>query len=176
MIAVDIQIDSAYEPEIDATRLIAVVENTLQLCGIADAELTLVVTSDEAVCALNRRYRSIDAPTDVLSFEAESGSDGFILPPDLTPYLGDVIIAAPTAIKQATRIGHSAVEEILFLAIHGTLHLLGFDHLTPTEKAEMWQKQNEILRLNHLSHLAPTEQDQEKDNIDGEIHHAEYRP
>lgn len=152
---VDIQIDSAYKSKVDASRLTAVVESTLQLCGITDAELTLVVTSDEAVCLLNRQYRSIDAPTDVLSFEAETGSDGFILPPDVTSYLGDVIISAPTAIKQATRIGHSAAEEILFLAIHGTLHLLGFDHLTSTEKAEMWQKQNEILHLNHLSHLAP---------------------
>lgn len=157
MITVDIQIDPTYEPEIDTTRLTAVVESTLQLCGIADAELTLVVTSDEAVRLLNQRYRSIDTPTDVLSFEAESGSDDFILPPDLTPYLGDVIISAPTAIKQATRIGHSTAEEILFLAIHGTLHLLGFDHLTPTEKARMWQKQNEALRLNHLFHLALTE-------------------
>lgn len=157
MFTVDIQIDSAYETKIDASRLTAVVESTLQLCGITDAELTLVVTSDEAVRLLNRRYRSIDAPTDVLSFVAETGSDDFILPPDVTPYLGDVIISAPTAIKQATRIGHAAAEEILFLAIHGTLHLLGFDHLTPTEKAEMWQKQNEILHLNHLSHLTPPE-------------------
>lgn len=157
MIKVTLQIDPLYEPDIISPRLIAVVESTLHACDIVDAELTLVITSDETVYELNRQYRHIDAPTDVLSFEAAPDADDFVLPEGILTYIGDVIISFPTAARQAAVAGHTAFEEVLLLAIHGTLHLLHFDHLTPGEKIEMWQKQAQILQFNNLAHVTPTE-------------------
>lgn len=158
MITVNAQIAPLYQPLIDSGRLAAIVQSVFHICDISDAELTLVITSDEAVRELNRQYRNIDTSTDVLSFETAPDADDFVLPPEGIPYLGDIIISAPTAIKQAGAAGHTPAEEVFLLAIHGALHLLGFDHLTSTEKAEMWQQQNTILRLNNLAHVTPTEQ------------------
>jgi len=160
MITVNIQIEPTYEAEFNQAnqaRLRTVVESTLQNCEIAKAELTVVVTSDDVIRELNQQYRQIDAPTDVLSFAADLSSPAFVLPPDVDPYLGDVIISFPTAARQAQATGHTTLEEVLLLAIHGTLHLIGFDHMTPAEKRAMWQKQDTILRLNHLAHVVPTE-------------------
>ena len=160
MIKVTVQIDPAYESEIDRTRLSAVVESTLHICDIVSAELTVVITSDEVVCELNRQYRNIDSSTDVLSFEtseATPDADDFVLPLNVMFYIGDVVISFPTAVKQAAIAGHAFFDEILLLAIHGTLHLLHFDHHAPVEKAKMWQRQAEILQLNNLTHVTPTE-------------------
>jgi probable rRNA maturation factor len=157
MLFINTQIDPPYQVDIDLDRLINVVQSALKACAVTNAELTIVITSDEVVCDLNRQYRGVDAPTDVLSFQSSPGDDDFVVNEEASSYLGDIIIAAPTAAKQAEVAGHPPGEEILLLAIHGVLHLLGFDHHTPTDKEMMWQKQNEILRLNHLSHLKPTE-------------------
>ena len=115
-------------------------------------EVALVITDDEAVQALNRDYRGIDAPTDVLSFAAQedaAGEPDLDLPADLAAeidrHLGDVIIAYPYAAHQAERFGNSVGAELRLLAIHGTLHLLGYDHATPEEEDAMWAEQEAIL-------------------------------
>ena len=103
-------------------------------------EMTVVLTDDEQVAALNRQYLEIDAPTDVLSFptgetDPESG--------DL--YLGDVIISYPRALAQAEAAGHPVEAELQLLVVHGVLHLLGHDHAEEAEQAAMWAVQAEIL-------------------------------
>ena len=109
-----------------------------------DSGLSIVITSDEAVQALNLQHRQIDAPTDVLSFTADP------LPPELgeeaAPYLGDLVIAFPYAQSQALREGHELMDSLSLLVVHGTLHLLGYDHDTLENKAEMWQEQAETLQ------------------------------
>lgn len=91
------------------------------LCGVAPARargaVTVAIVSDARVRALNRRFRRRDVPTDVLSFPAEE--------PD---QLGDVVIAAGVARRQALAAGHSVHTELRVLALHGLLHLLGYDH------------------------------------------------
>lgn len=109
----------------------------------AQAALTIVLTDDEHVRALNARYRGIDAPTDVLSFPAEPlpfSDEGE------TPYLGDLIIGYPYALAQAEREHQDITHNLMLLAVHGTLHLLGYDHDTPENRAEMWACQEIALR------------------------------
>jgi probable rRNA maturation factor len=83
----------------------------------ARGEMTIAVVPDARVKALNRRYRSKNRPTDVLSFPSEERG-----------YLGDVVIAAGVARRQARAAGHSLQTELRVLALHGLLHLLGYDH------------------------------------------------
>ena len=106
----------------------------------AHGDLTLVLTDDEQLRGLNRDYRGIDAPTDVLSFPA-SETD----PETGSPYLGDILLSIPRAAEQARAIGHPLADEAQLLIVHGVLHLLGHDHAEPTEKDKMWQAQHEIL-------------------------------
>jgi probable rRNA maturation factor len=112
----------------------------------ADTEsaLTVVITTDEAVRALNQQHRNIDAPTDVLSFPADP------LPAELAEdeasYLGDLVIAFPYASAQAKRENHDLGASLSLLVVHGTLHLLGFDHDTPENRAEMWAAQAKALQ------------------------------
>jgi len=117
--------------------------------------LTLVITDDDRIRELNRLYRDVDEPTDVLSFPAEEHPQAqvgapeepaFITPEDIDPYLGDVIISYPTAQVQALAQEHPLERELALLVIHGCLHLLGYDHAEEQERARMWQRQDEILQ------------------------------
>jgi probable rRNA maturation factor len=110
-----------------------------------DSSLTIVLAADEAVADLNREFRGVESPTDVLSFPADMP-----LLPDEPNYLGDVIIAYPYAVAQAQRENQDVTGSLLLLAIHGTLHLLGYDHDTTARRAEMWAAQDEALRALHL--------------------------
>jgi probable rRNA maturation factor len=102
--------------------------------------------------ALNHAYRGIDAATDVLSFAAHEAGDGetlLDLPPELAAelaaQLGDIVISYPYALRQAAQFGNSLAAELRLLAIHGTLHLLGYDHAAPDEEETMWAEQEAIL-------------------------------
>ena len=111
-------------------------------------EWSLTFATDEAVHALNREYRGVDRPTDVLSFAQEEGEDEFPLHEGGERMLGDVIIAVPTALRQAEERGHDVDAELALLMIHGLLHLLGDDHDTPERKRVMWPRQ--LALLDHL--------------------------
>ncbi len=113
--------------------------------GAVGAELTIVLTDDETVAGLNRQYRGMDGPTDVLSFSAIEPTPGFITAPEALPYLGDIVIATPYSQRQALELGRSLRDELRLLVVHGVLHLLGYDHATPEEEAQMWARQDEIL-------------------------------
>lgn len=116
----------------------------------AGASVSVVVTSDEEVRQLNRTYRGIDKPTDVLSFPAEP------LPfVDEDIILGDLILALPYIQRQAAREGHTWHDEMVLAVIHGTLHLLGYDHDTAENQTAMWAVQAEALAAMNVSITVP---------------------
>jgi probable rRNA maturation factor len=129
---------------VDVERMQKAVATVLeQQQAVPDSSLTIVITNDAEVAALNRQYRGVDAPTDVLSFPADE-------PPveeeDEPPYLGDLIVAYPYTAAQAQREGHDLMQSLMLMAVHGTLHLLGYDHDTAAKRAEMWAAQDAALK------------------------------
>ena len=135
MFAVEIQNEAGYP--VDAARLEQAAETVLsQQQARPGSALTVVVSDDDTVADLNRRFRQVDAPTDVLSFPADIPAFG-----DEPAYLGDIIIAYPYAARQAELEGHDVAESLMVLVVHGVLHLLGYDHGTPEARATMWAAQ-----------------------------------
>jgi probable rRNA maturation factor len=97
---------------------------------LADPEVTLAFVGERAIRTLNRKFLKKDRPTDVLSFPlGEKGADGKF-------YLGDIVIAVPVAFRQSRAKGHGLDRELRLLAIHGFLHLLGYDHSAGIEDEE----------------------------------------
>jgi probable rRNA maturation factor len=113
-----------------------------------DADITIVLTDDGQLHELNREFLGVDAPTDVLSFPASE-----IDPETGMPYLGDILISIPRATEQAQAAGHPVEAEVQLLVVHGTLHLLGYDHAEAEEKARMWAAQAEVMSRLGLSHV-----------------------
>jgi probable rRNA maturation factor len=145
---ITIVIAEPFSALVDEEALRAIVQRTLRLEGWPAAELTVVVTDDAQVQQLNREYRGLDEPTDVLSFSAQEtlpDAAAFVSAPELAHYLGDVVIAYPYAAAQAPTFGRFVADELALLAVHGTLHLLGYDHATPVEEEAMWARQAAIL-------------------------------
>lgn len=105
-----------------------------------DIDLCIVIETDEVLKDMNKKYRGMDEPTDVLSFESDDMD-----PETGTPYLGDIIISLEQARRQAEKSNHSLTAELQLLAVHGTLHLLGYDHAEEEEKRRMWSLQKEVL-------------------------------
>lgn len=151
--AVDIQNDNHYPLNdnhlADAAKMV-LSQHAVQ----SDSSLSVVIVADDFVQGLNRQFRGIDAPTDVLSFPADS-------PPVVIegepPYLGDLIIAYPYAAAQAEQTGHGLNDSLALLVVHGTLHLLGYDHDTPVNRALMWAAQESALcALGILVEIVPS--------------------
>jgi len=142
---VDVQMAPRFARKVDAELLRRVTAETLRREGVEGGmALSVVITDDEAMRELNRQFRHVDAPTDVLAFG--SGEEGdFVTAPEEPAYLGDVIISYPRAVAQAEEYGHSVDRELALLTVHGLLHLLGYDHVAEAERTEMWARQNEIL-------------------------------
>ena len=118
------------------------------------AEMSVVITDDETVRRLNREFRGYDEPTDVLSFglsarmkPAADGEEFFAFPdaPDNVLHLGEVVISYPTAERQAAEHNRPPGDELRHLLIHGTLHLLGYDHAEPEEEAVMRAREQALL-------------------------------
>jgi len=152
---IQVQIADAFKALVTPDWLRAVTRATLLTERNDEPEVTIVVTDDETLHELNRSYLGIDRPTDVLSF----GGDvpGFVNAPEASNYLGDVIISCPRAQAQAEAAGHSLEAELALLVIHGVLHLLGYDHVDPAEKAAMWERQAEVLSSLGLAHVQPAD-------------------
>lgn len=115
------------------------------------AELGLTLTDDERVRLLNRDYRGLDRPTDVLSFALEEGEE-LILPPGLPRQLGDVVVSVETIRRQAGELDVALDSELAWVIGHGVLHLLGYDHRTPAEEERMRDVERSILRRLGLAH------------------------
>jgi probable rRNA maturation factor len=110
-------------------------------------DLSLTIVDDEEIRQLNREFRNVDSPTDVLSFPLwEPDEDWVIAEEEETVPLGDLVISLPRAKEQAKEYNHSIERELGFLAVHGFLHLLGYDHETAEQEKEMFQKQEAILQ------------------------------
>jgi rRNA maturation RNase YbeY len=128
-------------------KVIGLVERVLIEMGERSAEVGLVLTGDAEIRRLNRRYRGINQPTDVLAFALRE-DPFFLYPMGLHPHLlGDVVISVPTARRQATEQGHSLEQEIVALMIHGLLHLMGYDHERSQAAARaMKRKERELFK------------------------------
>ena len=113
------------------------------------ASVTILLTDEKMIRSLNRQFMGADMPTDVLSFPAGDPTPGAI------DYLGDIAISVPTANKQAASAGYPVTVELQLLAIHATLHLLGFDHLESEEKRIMWQAQYRVLMDLGIEYASP---------------------
>jgi probable rRNA maturation factor len=153
-IELEIQIETPVPQGIeDALRTAASVVFNYE--NIASAALTILLADDELLQDLNRRYRSQDTVTDVLSFPFDD--EGLPVLQDDNVYVGDIAISVPFAQRQAEERGHSKTAELQLLAIHGILHLLGYDHEDSAQRSEMWAVQRTVLDQLGLAHVEPTE-------------------
>ncbi|MFJ5715411.1 rRNA maturation RNase YbeY [Neobacillus sp. NPDC093127] len=111
------------------------------------SEVSVTFVSNERIQEINREYRKKDTPTDVISFAMEELGEGEIeiTGSQIPRVLGDIIISVPKTKEQAEEYGHSFLRELGFLAVHGFLHLLGYDHMSEDEEKEMFTLQKEIL-------------------------------
>lgn len=147
-----------YTPELDKIIQTAV-STTLDVIGGADTdfEVSILITDNEGIRAINKEYRDIDSATDVLSFPIlEFDEDGVMIEEsgdydgDLL-LLGDIVISLERAKAQSEEYGHSLEREVGFLAVHSTLHLLGFDHMEEPYTSVMRKREEEILAKMNLT-------------------------
>ena len=123
----------------------AAAEKVGELYGIENGEVSVTLTNNDYIHQLNRKYRQIDRPTDVLSFALnESEEPDIENGPDIN-VLGDIILSVERAEEQAVDYGHSLRREIAFLTVHGMLHLLGYDHMEEADRLEMEKEQRYVM-------------------------------
>lgn len=102
----------------------------------------IILVDEEEIHQLNLKYRGVDRKTDVITFALEDGNK---LANPVVRMLGDIYISIPVAYEQAENYGHSRIREICFLATHGILHLLGYDHIKEDDEKIMFSHQEELL-------------------------------
>ncbi len=139
---VDVQVEGKWPADVEALQKAALA--TLAYHGAPPVEVAIVVSDDESLQELNRRFRGLDAPTDVLAFPNEARGP-FVEVAGQPRYLGDVILSYPRAEEQAREAGHPVLAELLLLVVHGVLHLLGYEDETEPERSQMWAAQEAIL-------------------------------
>ena len=130
--------------EINEEELIDVARYALWTLDVhPSAELSIHIVDEETIADLHERWLDLPGPTDVMSFPMDELTPGG--PPVSPATLGDIMLCPDFAQGQADRAGHSLAHELDLLTVHGVLHLLGFDHVTPEEEQRMFALQNEIL-------------------------------
>ena len=143
---ISILIEAPFRGRLDRAALRRLALRVLRAEGVTPpAEVGLVVSGDEVLRDLNRRYRGLDEPTDVLSFGHDPSGEPFVTPPDGVRRLGEVILSYPMAERQAQEAGRSTQEEAAHLVVHGLLHLLGYDHDDPEDERRMRAREEEYL-------------------------------
>ncbi len=133
---------------VDLDGLKNVLETGARMLDLPDRAVTvLTLTGDEQLQEYNRRYRGLDEPTDVLAFAAQEKpvDQRFMAPPGTEHWLGDIVISLPRARQQAREAGHPINDEVRLLAVHGFLHLLGYDHAEAADQTAMNALTNRIL-------------------------------
>lgn len=137
MLRVEATAEEGADLPVSEERIAAVVRWTLAAEGVREAELSVALVGDAAISALNARYLAHEGPTDVISFALHEPGD---------PPLGDVYLGVEQAARQAGAWGATPAEEVLRLAVHGALHVLGWDH-PEADRADtpMYRRQEEIL-------------------------------
>lgn len=137
---------SDHEKEAVQTIKQALVETAdMEELGIPSAEVSVVIVDDEEIHQLNRDFRNVDRPTDVLSFPQWESKEEWVTCKDSPLPLGDIVISLSRAREQSDTYGHSLKREVAFLAVHGFLHLLGYNHTTEEEEKIMFSRQEEVL-------------------------------
>lgn len=121
-----------------------------ELYRLEKAELSVTLTDNLHIQAINRRYRGIDRPTDVISFALNESEEPVIQDAEVN-ILGDIIISLERAAEQAAEYGHSYRREVAFLTVHGLLHLLGYDHMEDEERQEMEEEQRAVMEALGIS-------------------------
>jgi len=116
-------------------------KKTLNIMGVSDYQLSILILSDDEITKLNSKYFDRDYPTDVIAFPMRKGDFSQITP----NLLGDVVISAERAKEQAEQLGHPLEHEIDILIVHGILHLLGYEDDTEEKREEMRRKTDEIM-------------------------------
>ena len=123
-----------------------VMEDFVKYCAcklkLKNVMFNVIIIDDKQIHELNKNYRNIDRPTDVITFALEDYNDGLSLNVRM---LGDIYISYDKVIKQSSDYGHSKTREICFLAVHGLLHLLGYDHINKEDEEKMFSLQKELL-------------------------------
>ena len=127
--------------KIDKHRAAELARAVLKSIGSAEATLTITFIRDRLMRQLNREYRGLDKPTDVLSFAYHENSDEFAAG-EMAAHLGDVVISVETAARYAQEFGLAFERELEHLVIHGTLHLAGYDH--ETDNGEMQRLERKL--------------------------------
>ncbi|MFS0635837.1 rRNA maturation RNase YbeY [Mesobacillus foraminis] len=147
-----LEIDIFDEVEELTEAQIAEIEKLLQFAATKEqvepgSEVSVTFVSNARIHEINREYREKDRPTDVISFALEELGEGEIkvVGAGIPRILGDIIISTQKAREQAEEYSHSFMRELGFLAVHGFLHLLGYDHMSEEEEKEMFTRQREIL-------------------------------
>jgi probable rRNA maturation factor len=139
---VGVQVDGDWPVDAEAVRQTGIAVLIHQ--DVTAAEVALVISSDETLRELNRRFRNVDSATDVLAF-ADDTRGPYAVGGDQVPYLGDVVISFPRAEEQSAQAGHSVLAELQLLVVHGMLHLLGFDDQEQSKRSEMWAVQAAVI-------------------------------
>ncbi len=162
---VNLEDEYGLDLEIDCEETVRLVaERVLETEGCPyEAQVNVLLTSDEEIHRLNREFRDVDRPTDVLSFPqteyerpadfswAEAHEADCFDPDSGELLLGDIVISLDRTAEQARLYGHSVRREFAFLIAHSMLHLLGYDHMTEEEAADMERRQSAVLEQLHIT-------------------------
>jgi len=136
---VEVSVGEGVTPPVDPARVEAAVRHVLRAEGVEAAEISIALVDDDTIAGLNEEYLDHDGPTDVISFALQEAGE---------PPLGDVYVGVEQALRQAAEYGATPAEEVIRLAVHGTLHVLGYDHPEGAGRtgSEMFVRQEELLR------------------------------
>ena len=138
-IDVQVSVGEGLAPAVEAERIEAAVRHVLRAEGVAEGEVSVALVGDAEITELNRQWLDHDYATDVISFNLNGPGE---------PPLGDIYLGVPQAGRQAAELGADPGEELLRLAVHGTLHVLGYEHPEGADRAdsEMFRRQEALLR------------------------------
>lgn len=115
-----------------------------EYCKLDNVEFNVIIIDNEEIHKINREYRGIDRPTDVISFALEDDKS-MVLDEEAGRILGDIYISIDKCREQALEYGHSFLRELAFLSVHGFLHLNGYDHMKEEDEKVMFKLQDDIL-------------------------------
>ena len=130
------------EEKIDKSFVRKVVKHTLKKMEAEKSEVNIIFVGLEEIHEINKTYRNVDRPTDVISFALEDTEDVTVYEERV---LGDIYICLDKVHEQAKEYGHTEIREMAFLIVHGLLHLVGYDHMLKEEEKIMFGLQEEIL-------------------------------
>jgi len=136
---VEVSVGEGVAPPVDPARVEAAVRHVLRAEGVEEAEISVALVGDEQIAALNQEYLDHEGPTDVITFALHEAGEA---------PLGDVYVGVEQARRQAAEFGATPADEVVRLAVHGTLHVLGYDHPEGAGRteSEMFTRQEALLR------------------------------